>query len=157
SWPGPLDTVTALAFSPDGRTAVSGEWGAVRVWDAATGKVLRGPSDPFQVCYALAFSPDGKMLVVGGAALHFLDGRTLRERRRTPVEIVGNGEWISRHLVDVSPDGTLTAAVGTAGEILLVDPRLGKVVRTLRRRGWLAHSVAFGPDGKHLYAVSPKD
>jgi WD40 repeat protein len=154
SWPGPLDTVSAVAFSPDGRTVVSADGGALRVWDAA-GKILQAPSGPDPGFSALAFSPDGKGLVASGADLLFLDGRTLRERFR--VYTAGDGKLpVLPQAVDVSPDGRLTAAVGNDGEIVLVDARLGKVVRTLRRPGWFARMVAFGPQGKKLYATSTR-
>src|SRR5262249_29219655 len=89
--------------------------------------------------------------------LHFLDGQTLQERFRVPVEMGWDfgPDW--RHSVDVSPDGRLTAAVGAGGEILLVDTHLRKVLRTLQRRGWFVRSVGFGPEGKKRYAVGQKD
>jgi WD40 repeat protein len=65
--------VFAVAFSPDGKTVVSGSGdGTLRVWDIASGvslHTLKGHSD---VVYAVAFSPDGKTVVSGS-----LD-RTLR-------------------------------------------------------------------------------
>ncbi len=158
SWTGALDRLSALAFSQDGRTVVSGEVGGdLRIWDAATGKIVRAPSVPSQGFCSLVFAPDGKTLVAGGTDLYFLDGQTLRERGRVPAEVecLFGPSW--RRLLDVSPDGALTAAVGTQGEILLVDPRFRKVVRTLRRPGWLAHDIAFGPGGKKLYAVTRRD
>jgi WD40 repeat protein len=156
SWPGPPDGVSALAFSADGRTIVSGGWGAVHVWDAATGKVVRGPVGPERGCYSLSFSPDGKTLVAGSTDLLFLDGLTLRERRRFHVNV--NWGWGQTwHSVEVSPDGTLAAAVGAKGEIVLVDTQTGKLVRTLRRPGWVTKSLGFGPGGKKLYAVGHKD
>jgi WD40 repeat protein len=156
SWPGHRNWIYTLAFSADGRTVVIGEWGVLRVRDGATGKVLRGPSGPDRGCYSLAFSPDGKTLVVGSTDLHFLDGRTLRERARFHAEMSW-GFALAWQSVEVSPDGILTAAIGPKGEIVLVDARTGKRVRTLRRPGWKAESLAFGPDGKRLYAVGHKD
>ena len=157
-WPESLYRVLALAFSPDGRRVVSAEVGGdLRVWDAATGKVLQAPAGPHQGCCSLVFSPDGKTLLAGSTDLHFLDSRTLREQGRAHVETEWNFGPVWPHLLDVSPDGTLAAAVGADGEILLVDPRSRKLVRTLERRGWRAQSLAFGPDGTKLYAAGPRD
>ncbi len=152
SWRAPPDEVSALAFSADGRTLVTGGWDAVRIWDTAAGKIVRGPTGPRTGCYSLAFSPDGKTVVAGSADLHILDGLTLRElgRFHGPAHRHWGQAWRS---IAVSPDGTLAAAVGVAGETVLVDTKTGKHVRTLRGPSWVTMSLAFGPDGKKLYAV----
>jgi WD40 repeat protein len=55
-----------VAFSPDGRTALSGSYDeTVRLWDLATGQTLRtfsGYSGPVQ---SEAFSPDGNLALSG--------------------------------------------------------------------------------------------
>jgi WD40 repeat protein len=156
-WSGFQDRVSALAFTPGGRRVVSAEaGGALRVWDAA-GKVLHEPSGPAQGCRSLVFTPDGKTVLAGGADLHLLDGRTLRERARAHVNTEWGFGWGWPQLLDLSPDGTLAAAAGAEGEIFLVDPRGGKLVRTLPCRGWHARSVGFGPGAKKLYALGSRN
>ena len=66
---GHANWVRSVAFSPDGRTLVSGSSdGTVRLWDVTTrqqiGDPLNGHDD---VIRSVAFSPDGKTLVSGGA------------------------------------------------------------------------------------------
>jgi WD40 repeat protein/serine/threonine protein kinase len=59
--------VDSMAFSPDGKRIVSGsEDGAVKVWDAETGRemlTLEGHAYPVS---SVSFSPDGKWIVSGG-------------------------------------------------------------------------------------------
>jgi len=58
--------VTALAFSPDGKTLVSGgDDKTIHYWSVATGKALRNVQLP-GIIRALGFSPDGKRLVAAG-------------------------------------------------------------------------------------------
>jgi WD40 repeat protein len=59
--------VRELAFSPDGRRlASSGDDGAVRIWDASTGKKVLELQGHERVTNRLAFSPDGKTILSSG-------------------------------------------------------------------------------------------
>ena len=55
------DMVSAVAFSPDGKTVLTGSLDkTARLWDANTGQPV-GPPLPHQgFVYAVAFSPDGR-------------------------------------------------------------------------------------------------
>src|SRR3989338_4751557 len=58
--------VTAVAFSPDGRTLVSGSWDhTLKLWDVASGRELRTLSGHSNWVTAVAFAPDGRTLVSG--------------------------------------------------------------------------------------------
>jgi WD40 repeat protein len=60
------NVVSSVAFTPDGRTILTGSWdGTVKLWDVETGKVtgtFKGHSGPVN---SVAFSPDGLTALSG--------------------------------------------------------------------------------------------
>ena len=62
---GHSDSVSSVAFSPDGTRVLSGGGWTVKLWDAATGALIRtfeGHANPVS---SLAFSPDGTRVLSG--------------------------------------------------------------------------------------------
>ena len=58
--------VTSVAFSPDGRTALSGSYDeTVKLWDVATGKEIRPFTAHKGRVHSIAFSPDGRTVLSG--------------------------------------------------------------------------------------------
>src|SRR5207237_9713583 len=98
--PGSFEQVNSVALSDDGSLLVTGasDWrfargrlaagakeigpGAVRLWDARTGRLLRGLGDPAVQVMAVTLSGDGRRVAAGGGgaggkgALHAWDAAT---------------------------------------------------------------------------------
>ena len=144
---GPHVGVTALAFSPDGRTLSSGSSGGkVRLWEAAAGRqraVLEGHTNGIT---AVAFSPDGTKLASGclDSKVRLWDrcGRLLQEFE---------GQSYHVFALAFSPDGTTLAIGGgvkPVGEPRLWDVRASKQRLTLKTNGGPFVALAFSPDGQ---------
>lgn len=58
--------VRAVAFSPDGKLALSGGGDAtVRLWEVATGKEIRQFKGQSESVWSVSFSPDGRLIAAG--------------------------------------------------------------------------------------------
>ncbi|MCY3019106.1 MAG: hypothetical protein NTW87_08775 [Planctomycetota bacterium] len=63
---GHTDGVFSVAFSPDGKLALSGSWDkTLKLWEVATGRELRTFSGHDGQVMSVAFSPDGKAALSG--------------------------------------------------------------------------------------------
>jgi WD40 repeat protein/serine/threonine protein kinase len=142
-------TCYAVAFSADGRSIVSGGPGhPARIWDSATGKMLR--AIPVDEGRCVAFSPDGLRIVSGGngGALglwNVADGSLVR-RFKGPVGYVRSAAF--------SPDGRRVAATDDEGNLLrLWDAATGTLLNEFTGHAPLSpriYAMAFSPDGSRI-------
>jgi WD40 repeat protein len=149
--PGPIYTA---AFTPDGKTLLTGSGGIVRCWDVATGKECGpAPGNPVEVS-SVVLSPDGRTLAYkDDSSIRLWDRAANREVGRLPVD-----PWNFPSLsLAFSPDGKTLAGGTGLNRVNLWDVAERRVVRRLEsnpRSGghaWVAHyHMAFSPDGKLL-------
>jgi len=134
----------AVAFSPDGRTVVTGgDDHAVAVWDARTGAKLAGLSGHEALVPAAVFLPGGRVFATGSfdGTVRVWDAAT-RAVRRT-LTLGGRVRALA-----ASPDGALLAAGGDSadGVVSLWDPETGAAVCRLPGHGDRVRRAVFaGP------------
>ena len=159
---GHLDTVTSVAFSPDGKVLASGgDDGTVRLWDTAThqqiglpllrAKGVAQPPTGFGVnglmIYSVAFSPDGKVLAIssGDGTVRLWDVAT-RQQIGRPLTRTGDVSSVA-----FSPDGKVLATSGDDGTVRLWDTATHQQIGLpLLGHNGPVSAVAFSPDGKML-------
>jgi RNA polymerase sigma factor (sigma-70 family) len=144
-----------LAYLPDGSALVGLEHSTVRLYDPATGKVLRSLPGAVRGVGGLAVAPDGKTVALsfGGASCpevwDVATGRPL-----CPAE--GHRQAVT--CLAFTADGkTLFSGAGTTEWVLRVwDPATGRELRRLREGTNGSDTLALSPDGT-LLAVARCD
>jgi WD40 repeat protein len=143
--------VTAVAFSPDGKSLVSAGYCEVVVWDVVNGQRLRSFDSDDST--SLAISSDGVKLALGGSTsleLFTVEGlklwkADLRKFPRLPAE--PQGRALS---VVFSPDGLTLALAADDRTICLWDVASGRLLTTLTGHTNRIHTLEFSPDGTVL-------
>jgi WD40 repeat protein len=147
----------SVAFSPDGRFALSGGLDAVlRLWDVETGRVVREFRGHTEQIFSVAFSPDGRLAYSTSGGV-YKDGRW-QDGTDSAVRVwdVATGREVRKlegHKgivwgVAVSRDGRGVLTCGRDQNVILWDAAKGAEIRRLRGHTASVGCVAFLPDGR---------
>jgi WD40 repeat protein/uncharacterized caspase-like protein len=149
SFNGHTETVTSVAFSPDGLFALSGSNDkTLKLWEVTSGRKLRSFSGHTDIIYSVAFSPDGRFALSGSAdnTLKLWDVASGSELRT----FTGHTWGVAS--VAFSPDGRFALSGGGDKTIKLWEVASGKELRSFTGDTSKVSSVAFSPDGR--FAIS---
>jgi RNA polymerase sigma factor (sigma-70 family) len=143
--------VGTLAFTPDGKTLLSGAFytdPAIRLWDPLSGRETARWNGHTAGIAALAISPDGKLVASGSQdqTLRLWDFATGKELRR-----LGKTEHNVNSLA-FSPEGNSLAS-GEA-TVRLWDPATGREQRAFDITGKGILHLQFAPEGNMLGTVA---
>lgn len=137
--------VRAVAFSPDGRAALTGADDSTAIlWDVATGAKLQEFAGHSGAVNDVALSPDGSLVLSAGN-----DGTARIWERSAGVEVLrltGHAGRVTS--AAFSPDGRLVATGGEDSTARLWDARTGRELQRLKTD--YVVDVAFSAEGASL-------
>ena len=152
------DGFPRVFFAPDGKTLVTAG-GAARVWDTATGRLLRS----FDAGWVVVPSPDGRTLFAAGYGfLRAIDGVTGRELRRVALDLSVLPDRLA-----ISPDGkALAVLIGFRNQmhrqkdlstLILLDADTLAARWRIEKGPPYTEELAFSPDGRLLAISGPAE
>lgn len=142
---GHTDVVTAVAFSPDGKTIASGSRDkTVRLWSLETGAVLQTIEGSREQPISIVFSADGKRLAIADSSFEV---RVIELPAGTVAQTLVHPDTLSQVAFD--PAGAWLMVTGFNGNGGLYSLKDGKKLYSLR-----ANSVGMLPDGKEAIVAT---
>ncbi|MGM9847095.1 MAG: hypothetical protein ACI31F_03990 [Muribaculaceae bacterium] len=146
-----MDVVRSVAYSPDGKYLVSGNWyNTIKLWDVSTGECIKTFEGHTEDVSSVAFSPDGNYIASGSW------DKTIKLWNVATGECIKTfeGHAGSVYSVAFSPDGKYIASGSSDNTLKLWNVKTGECVRTFDEHTSWVQSVAFSPDGKYIASSS---
>jgi hypothetical protein len=150
-FPGHEDFVDFVTFSPGGdRIAASRSNGAIKIWNAETGALIRTVRDRNKTARSVAFSPDGSRIASGAYGCIVVWNAETGALIRT----FSGPNWSSYKYATFNPGGDRIAAGSDDRTVKVWNAETGDLIRTLSgHTGWV-ESVAFSPGGDRIASGS---
>jgi hypothetical protein len=149
---GHQDLLHALAFSPDGKfLATCGYDRLVKLWDVASGKLVRELNDHSDAVYGVAFHPQGHLLATCAADRAVKVWEVASGKR---LYSLGEAtDWL--YTLAWSPDGKHLAAAGVDKSIRVWEATAaqGRLVQAAFAHEKPVLQLAYSADGKTLYSL----
>ncbi len=149
---GENNLIKDIAYSPDGMMVASLQEGTeltgnfVKLWDAATGAMLKVFEGPFSE--KIAFTSDGsKLLTIQDKSIKFWDMRNIR----TPtLKRFYKNKFDKIEALNFSPDGSMIVSTERLG-IKLWDAKTGTLLRAIST--YRPYTMLFNQDATKLFSV----
>jgi len=144
-----------IDINPDGtRLATAGNDGAIRLWDAQTGKLIQTLAGHQSSLEDVAFSPDGQHLASAG----FADATRIWDHATGEFVQTLSSPGTGAYFLAYSPDGTRLAVSDKDDTVRIWDissqPTTGLLLQELPGQ---MGNIAFSPDGSRLLTTSIDD
>jgi hypothetical protein len=143
--------VTSAVFSPDGKRIASASWDkTVKIWDAATGTLIRTLTGHSSSVISAVFSPDGKRIASASAdsTVKIWDAAT----GKLLATLSGHSSPVFSAVF--SPDGKRIASASGDKTVKIWDAATGKLLANLSGHSNSVISAVFSPDGKRIASAS---
>ena len=148
---GSFGAVSAVAFSPDGQSALSASFdNAVRLWDLKTGRELQSFSGHTAIVNDVTFSLDSRLVLTASF------DRTARLWDAASGALVRTFTDNASRVVSVAfaPDGNTILTGHDDNNARLWDVSSGEQLRQFTGHTCWLNSVAFSPDGRYVLTGS---
>jgi WD40 repeat protein len=141
--------LAGVATSPDGRLIASAGFEDVKVWEAASGRLIRTFADGLQINSVIAFMPDGRRIVTGSEdfKVRLWDietGKLLREFSG-PTDLV--------FALAISPDGRRILSAGNDKAVRVWDADTGALVRVFEAHQKYLGRNSLATDGNSVVSA----